>query len=1208
MSTEEYHRMKRFQDFNIKIKLIVIFIVIKVIPVLIISSIALFGIRSLFSFFNNSSLSIETTARDVITSTATLAIEDSILALDRKSQNSLEILSIQIAQEVANFLYERDSDILFLSENTPNMHMYQHFLENKTRKVIDINTTGYRYDASQKAWIHKDDADQEKRIDSAVLEDNKREFQRIDLKHYPTKDLPLYKELTFFDLHGNEQIKLSSINSQKTNIAQKANTYLKAETYFEHIQHLKDNEIYVSEVIGKYVPSNIIGTFSPENAQKAGIPFEPENHAYAGKENPKGKRFEGIIRFVTPVFQKGEKIGYVSLALDHRHIMEFTDTINPLGYSKTDIPDAGNGNYAFMWDYKGRNISHVRDYFIVGFEGESGEYAVPWLSQDTIELFQNSKETSIQRFLDTYPPFFNQSLQKKPNLKQIQEGQLALDCRYLNFAPQCQGWMQLTENSGLGSFIIYWSNVWKLTTAATIPYFTGQYGSTPRGFGFVTIGANVDEFHKAANDTKHSLDTMTQSKLKEIDAMIQAAEKESKKYVQHILDELSLATILLIILMIFIAIWLSEHLRRRLDTLIKGSKEFAKNNLSYHITIESKDEIGELGIAFNTMALSLKNTMDTVINLNTSLEKKVEERTFELIELNHTIQEQLTIKEQHEEKLEIFAKIFSNTIEAIVITDLEGNILQVNDAFTTMTYYTAEEVLGQNIRLLRSYKHTESLYQTMWDTVLANRVWQGEVWNKKKDGSLYPALLIIHPIINRDNQISHLVAIQHDISILKQNEQKLHQQAYYDSLTKLANRALAYDRLNHAIINAKANKHIVSILFLDLDKFKNINDTLGHDIGDLLLIEVGKRIQTICGASDTVSRLGGDEFLVILEDLQHYEQAISVAQKIISTLSEPFYLGGKVISTSTSIGVTYYPDDGEDIKVLLKNADIAMYRSKTQGRGNYEIFTNELSKQIKHAVKLEIRLKKAIAKHEFLMHYQPIFDIQNNRIVGFEALMRWNYKGNILYPDSFLPALEETKMIVEASYGLFLSTFTFIKQLNEQFNSSFFISINISPVQLSAESFQETLFQAIEISGLHPTLICLEVTETIFLQEIETVSKKLAQLQAFGCTVALDDFGSGYSSLQYLKRLPVNKLKLDKSFSKELPHSQNDIAITQSVLFLGRSFNLDVIVEGVETEEQCDYLRQNGCTYIQGYLIAKPMCKDHVIDLVDSALDKNKNR
>lgn len=1197
--------MKKFNDLKIKTKLIIIFVVIKVIPVLLISTIAIFGIHELFSFFNQNSLTIKTTAQEVVASTANIAVEDSILALDRKSQNSLEILSMQIAQAVANFLYERDHDILFLAQLTPNAELYQNFLVTKTRHIMDVGTQNYLYKAEKQTWVHQNHLDSEVLFNNALLDDNKREFQRIDPKQFNSKAIPLYKELSFIDLKGNETFKISSLNPNKINVATKTNTYLKAETYFDALHSLQKNEIYVSEVIGKYVPSRIIGTFSPEAAQKAGIPFEPENHAYAGKENPKGKRFEGIIRFVTPVFKNNQKIGYISLALDHRHIMEFTDTVDPLAYSKTDIPDAGNGNYAFMWDYKGRSISHARDYFIVGFDENTGEYVTPWLSQDTTDAFKKSNQSSMKAFLQSYPLFHEQSLSKKATLEQIQKGELALDCRYLNFAPQCQGWMQLTENSGLGSFIIYWSDVWKLTTAATIPYYTGQYGTTPRGFGFVTIGANVDEFHKAANQTKQNVETIVKMKLQEIDALIQTASQKTTHHVKALLDELTVSTVALILLMILIAIWLSNHLRKRLEALLKGSQEFAKNNLSYRIVVESGDEIGELAQAFNHMAFSLQGHMDMANTLNVSLEKKVDERTRELVKLNETIQEQLNIKEEHEEQLEIFAKIFSNTSEAIAITDLNGDILQINDAFTKITQYEPSEVLGKNMRLLRSYKHSEMVYQQMWATVLSNKVWKGEeIWNKKKDGSLYPALLVILPIISRENQLSYFVAIQHDISVLKQNEQKLHQQAYYDSLTQLANRALAYDRLQHAIINAKAHHHLVGVLFLDLDKFKNINDTLGHDIGDLLLIEVAKRIQAICSPSDTVSRLGGDEFLVILEELVHYEKAIFVAKQIIASLSQPFYLEDKVISTSTSIGITYFPNDGDDIKQLLKNADIAMYRSKSQGRGSFEIFTNALSQQIKDAVKLEVRLKKAVEKNEFFMHYQPIYDVINNEIVGFEALMRWDYKGTIMYPDSFLNVLEETKMIIDATSALLVSTFSFIKTLNTRYQKNFFISINISPVQFSVETFIDKLMEAITISKLDPTLVWLEVTETIFLQDIKEVSAKLVRLQAYGFSIALDDFGSGYSSLKYLKTLPLNKLKLDRLFVQGLPHSQSDVAITQSVLLLGKNFNLQVIVEGVETQEQLEFLQKNACHFIQGYLISKPCSETKIIELVDAEVSK----
>ena len=490
------------KDLTIKVKLILIFIILKIVPLFAMLYIAYLGIMKLESYVDKSTVTLFTQSKKIISDTANLSIEDSIRNLDKKSQESLEKISYEIAQKVAGFLYERDRDLLFLSKLEINQKTLEKFYETSNANITIHGE--YNYDETTNSYISGEKLDKvERENKKANLKDNEKEFNFYDPINYSQKSIPLYKEISYFDLEGNEVYKVSSINKQKNNVSNKINTYVKAEDYFNEIKNLKENEIYVSDVIGEYVGTKVIGTFTKEKAQKAGIEFEPEKYGYAGIENPLGKRFEGIIRFITPVYENGKKVGYISLALDHRHVREFTDSANPTGNDvKQNISDARLGNYAFMWDYEGKNISHPRDYSIVGYDKETGNRVMPWLSADLAQKYYDSKK-DINEFLKDYPIFEEQSLSKKPNLKQVKEdGNVGLDCRYLNFAPQCEGWMQLTQNGGYGSFIINWSNVWKLTTAAAIPYYTGKYANSKRGFGFVTIGASVDDFHAAANETK----------------------------------------------------------------------------------------------------------------------------------------------------------------------------------------------------------------------------------------------------------------------------------------------------------------------------------------------------------------------------------------------------------------------------------------------------------------------------------------------------------------------------------------------------------------------------------------------------------------------------------------------------------------------------------------------------------------------------------
>jgi hypothetical protein len=533
------------KNLKIKVKLILIFIIIKVIPVLGIFYIAYEGVLKLDSYVNNSTEVLFNQSKEIITNTANLSIEDSIKNLDKQAQESLEKISYEIANKVAEFLYERDKDLLFLSKLELNQKVLENFYSVKNKDILVH--PDYYYDDEKNNYRTKEEINQEKvDIEKANLKDNEREFSYKNPVIFNVKSIPIYKEISFFDLNGKELYKISSINSNKVNVSNKNNTYVKAENYFEEIKKLKENEIYVSEVIGEYVGTKIIGTFTKEKAQKAGIKFEPEKYAYAGIENPLGKRFEGIVRYITPIYKNNIKTGYVSMALDHRHIREFTDTANPTGTNiKQNISDARLGNYAFMWDYKGANISHPRDYSILGYDKNTGEKVMPWLSADLAEKYYSSNK-NINEFLKDYPTFEEQSLSKKPNLKQLKEdGNVGLDCRYLNFAPQCQGWMQLTKNGGYGSFIINWSKIWKLTTAATIPYYTGMYGNTKRGFGFVSIGASVDDFHAAANDTKKDVLNILNKQSNNMEDIVNKNQIEIQEFIKSLINELFLLYLLL---------------------------------------------------------------------------------------------------------------------------------------------------------------------------------------------------------------------------------------------------------------------------------------------------------------------------------------------------------------------------------------------------------------------------------------------------------------------------------------------------------------------------------------------------------------------------------------------------------------------------------------------------------------------------------------
>ncbi|WP_423298631.1 ATP-binding protein, partial [Arcobacter sp. YIC-310] len=634
------------KNLSIKVKLILLFILIKIIPLLLISYIAYKGAVKLEEYLQNSTRFLYNKNKEIILNTANESIEDSIKNLDKKSQLALERLSFEIAQKVASFLYERDKDILFLSKMEPNKNTIENFYLNKTKEIIVHEN--YIYNDKTNTWEstalptkHKD----EKLI--ASLKDNEKEFNYTNPIKFTKKNIPIYKEINYFSLNGKEIFKVSQINQNLLDISKKENTYIGSENYFSKIQNLKKGEIYVSEVIGEQLYSKIIGDFTKEKAKKAKIDFEPQNYAYAGKENPVGKEFEGIIRFVTPIYKNENKIAYISLALDHKHIMQFTDTVNPTSSNPTqNISDASKGNYAFMWDHKGKNISHPRDYFIVGYDKNTGKLAMPWLSKDIADKFYSSKK-DINEFLSSYPTFEKQTLKKKPNIKQLKEkGNISLDCRYLNFAPQCKGWMQVTEDGGYGSFIIYWSKVWKLTTAAAIPYYTGDYANTKRGFGFITIGANVNEFHQAANETKNNVNKILRYQTEQMKEIVDDNTAEVEEFISSLINELSIFTLIMVALIIAIAIWMSNYISSKIQNLLIGTKRFANNDFDHKIKVSSNDEIGNLENSFNEMTCKIKVLIEEQKQLNLHLEEKVNEKTKQLVLINQSLEEQIDQRTQ----------------------------------------------------------------------------------------------------------------------------------------------------------------------------------------------------------------------------------------------------------------------------------------------------------------------------------------------------------------------------------------------------------------------------------------------------------------------------------------------------------------------------------------------------------------------------------
>ncbi|PKI80424.1 two-component sensor histidine kinase, partial [Malaciobacter halophilus] len=488
--------------------------------------------------------------------------------------------------------------------------------------------------------------------------------------------------------------------------------------------------------------------------------------AYAGKENPNGKRFEGIIRFVTPVYKDDKKVGYVSLALDHEHIMQFTDTVNPTGKNPLqDIADASVGNYAFMWDYEGKNISHPRDYFILGYDENTGKKSMPWLSLDVAKKYYASNK-EINEFLKDYPTFEKQTLKKKPNIKQLtKDGNVGLDCRYLNFAPQCQGWMQVTKNGGYGSFIIYWSKVWKLTTAATIPYYTGKYANSKRGFGFVTIGANVNEFHAAADETKRNVRKILYEQTDIMKEIVDENEFAIKSFIKSLINELTIVTFVMVILVIFVAIWMSNYITSKIEKLLIGTKKFAKNEFDYRIEETSTDEIGKLEKSFNNMASKIKTLIYEQKELNEHLEEKVQEKTKELIVINEELENR--IKQEVSKNRQKDMHLVQQSKMANIGEMVSMIIHQWKQPLNAISMITS----GIELRLKLKQNSDEDLKKDSESikkqiSLMSNTMNDFRDFFKQKDKAIYSVDITIHKTINLIHDIykSLGVTIKYEIS------------------------------------------------------------------------------------------------------------------------------------------------------------------------------------------------------------------------------------------------------------------------------------------------------------------------------------------------------------------------------------------------------------------------------------------------------------
>jgi diguanylate cyclase (GGDEF)-like protein/PAS domain S-box-containing protein len=565
------------------------------------------------------------------------------------------------------------------------------------------------------------------------------------------------------------------------------------------------------------------------------------------------------------------------------------------------------------------------------------------------------------------------------------------------------------------------------------------------------------------------------------------------------------------------------------------------------------------------------------------------------IALAHDISQRRTVERQ----LRQSATVFESTAEAIVITDADGRVLDVNPAFTAMLGYTREEVIGRTPRLWKSDRHEPAFYAAMWRSINETGQWRGEIVNRHKDGALIHELITINRVGNIDGEPLTYVAICTDISHIKHSQRQLAHLAHHDPLTNLPNRVLFQERLRHALDQSARRQRKVAVIFVDLDQFKHVNDSLGHSAGDRLLIEVAGLLHGSLRQDDTVARIGGDEFTILIEDVHDKHQLVPVIEKLVEGFEQEFDLDGAPIRITPSLGIAISPDDGADAETLMRNADAAMYRAKSLGRNTYQFYTEELTALAAQRIQLDGALRKAIALGEFDLLYQPQVDLASGRVVGMEALLRWNSatQGQVA-PDRFIPIAEDNGLILPLGEWILAQACQQARQWLDAGLLPGTLAVNISGVQVRRGDLVQVIQRVLADSGLPAGHLELELTESFIMTESQSAIRTLHQLRALGLTLAVDDFGTGYSSLAYLKSLPVHLLKVDKSFIRDIPDDGNDMAITRAVIALARSLNLEIVAEGVETETQRRFLLQEGCAVGQGYLFHRPLNADEMTGLL----------
>lgn len=630
------------------------------------------------------------------------------------------------------------------------------------------------------------------------------------------------------------------------------------------------------------------------------------------------------------------------------------------------------------------------------------------------------------------------------------------------------------------------------------------------------------------------------------------------------------------------------------------------NNLNLnHIDNLSFNELDSSGLNFSKIKEKLEITTTFVIQKEEN--NHWFESTFYII-LNEFIIHScidITIQKQKELQLEQSAIFFENSNEGIVITDSEGKIISTNRAFSKITGYRQNEVIGKNPSILSSGIHDKNFFENMWESLKNHSTWQGEIWNKRKNGEIYPEWLSIAKALNPKYNEEFYIAIFTDITSLKEADRKLYFYANHDVLTKLANRVQFESHLKSTLESCKRRNTKIALFFVDLDKFKDINDTYGHTIGDEMLKTVAKRLEQSIRKEDFIARLGGDEFVLIIKDVKQNEDMLHLAYKLNENIKEPIVIRDKVFFMTLSIGISIFPEHGEDSEDLIKHSDAAMYEVKENGRNGYKLYNQDMTDKVSLKVTIQNELKIAISKDEFEMYYQAVVNIKTKEIIGAEALVRWRHKKRgILTPIHFINYIDEGGMGIEFAELVLKKVLQDIQIINSKLkNEEFKVAINISPEYFFKPSFSEDIESYCKDFSINTKQIELELIETNIIKNSEISQKRINILHEKGFQISIDDFGTGYSSLSYLKNFKVDKLKIDQSFIRDFLDDNNDKAIVEAIITLANIFNLKVQAEGVETLKHEKLLQKLNCNLAQGYFYNKPMPLNSFCDFII----KNKN-